>query len=70
MMAAVSIFLNGETREVPADIALEQLLDHFSLPKQRVAIELNGEVVRRSDWLETTVNDRDKIEVVHFVGGG
>ncbi|MBK8465206.1 MAG: sulfur carrier protein ThiS [Chloracidobacterium sp.] len=69
-MAAVNILLNGETREVPDEIKLEQLLDLFSLPKQRVAIELNGAVVRRADWHETLVNKGDKIEVVHFVGGG
>ncbi|CAN5468268.1 sulfur carrier protein ThiS [soil metagenome] len=69
-MAAIEIYLNGESREVPAEIDLDHLLEFFSLPKQRVAIELNNSVVRRSNWPETIVRDRDKIEVVHFVGGG
>lgn len=69
-MAAIQIYLNGESREVPAEIDLDHLLEFFSLPKQRVAIELNNSVVRRSNWPETIVRDRDKIEVVHFVGGG
>ncbi len=69
-MAAIKILLNGETREVANEIRLDQLLDFFSLPKQRVAIELNNNVVRRPDWPETIIGDGDKIEVVHFVGGG
>lgn len=64
------MFLNGESREVPADMNLEQLLAHFSLPSQRVAIELNKAVVRRTDWLNTKVSEADTIEVIHFVGGG
>lgn len=69
-MAAVNISLNGEEREVPDKISLDQLLDLFSMPKQRVAIELNGSIVRRVDWHETSIGERDRIEVVHFVGGG
>ena len=69
-MAAIKILLNGETREVTGEVSLDQLLDIFSLPKQRVAIELNSEVIRRSEWMETLVHDSDRIEVVHFVGGG
>ena len=69
-MAAINISLNGESREVPDEITLDQLLDLFSLPIQRVAIELNSKVIRRADWLATIVHDSDKIEVVHFVGGG
>ena len=67
---ALSITLNGETREIPQPVTLDGLLDFFSLPKQRVAVEHNNQVVRRADWPLTPVNDRDKIEVVHFVGGG
>lgn len=69
-MASIKILLNGEAREVPGEIDLDRLLELFSLPKQRVAIELNYTVVRRVDWAKTIVRERDKIEVVHFVGGG
>ena len=69
-MAAIKILLNGEARAVPDVVSLDRLLEIFSLPKQRVAIELNSKVIRRSDWPETLVQDSDKIEVVHFVGGG
>lgn len=67
---AIKILLNGETREVPEDIRLDRLLGLFSLPQGRIAIELNSSVVRRISWAETIVRDNDKIEVVHFVGGG
>lgn len=66
----MKVFLNGETREVPAEMDLQQLLDHFSLPSQRVAVELNKSVVRRADWKATKISDEDTIEVIHFVGGG
>ncbi len=69
-MTAISIKLNGETKKIADAPTLDLLLEHFSLPKQRIAIELNGQVVRRIDWNQTPVRDGDRIEVVHFVGGG
>jgi len=69
-MATIQILLNGEERKVPGEIVLDQLLELFSLPKQRVAIELNHAVVRRTEWPSTEIRDGDKLEVVHFVGGG
>ena len=52
------------------EVDLDRLLELFSLPSQRVAVELNREVVRKKDWAQTTVKDADNVEVVHFVGGG
>lgn len=69
-MAQIHIQLNGEPYSVPEKTSLEQLLEIFSLPLKRVAIELNGNVVSRRTWPETTVSDGDRLEVVHFVGGG
>jgi sulfur carrier protein len=66
----ISVVINGETRQVPDGVRLDQLTELFSLPDQRIAIELNKTVVRRTDWPLTAVNDGDRIEVVHFVGGG
>ncbi|NOT49534.1 MAG: sulfur carrier protein ThiS [Acidobacteria bacterium] len=66
----MKVFLNGETKEVPSGLDLKQLLEHFSLPSQRVAIELNKTVVRRADWPTVKISDADVIEVIHFVGGG
>lgn len=66
----VTIILNGEKKEIESEVTLDRLLDLFSLPKQRVAVELNKEVISRKDWKQTTVSSEDRIEVVHFVGGG
>lgn len=67
---AISVHLNGEQHEVADEITLDRLLDDFALPKQRVAVELNERVIRRGEWPGTVLRDSDKIEVVHFVGGG
>ena len=66
----MKITLNGEIRELEKAVSLERLLELFSLPSQRVAVELNREVVRKKDWDQTLVKDADRIEIVHFVGGG
>jgi thiamine biosynthesis protein ThiS len=66
----INVVLNGEPREIENDVTLDRMLDLFSLPRQRVAIELNRSVVRRNDWPATPVSEGDVIEVIHFVGGG
>ena len=66
----ITIHLNGEARDIPAETDLVSLLEVFSLPSKRVAIELNKRVIRRSDWPSTQVCEGDNLEVVHFVGGG
>lgn len=66
----ITIYLNGEPREIPFETDLVGVLDAFSLPTQRIAIELNENVVRRPDWPITRVREGDRLEVVHFVGGG
>jgi thiamine biosynthesis protein ThiS len=66
----VKVVINGESKEITKQFNLLELLKEFSLPSERVAIELNREVVRRKDWEAILVNDADKIEIVHFVGGG
>ena len=66
----MTIFINGEARELGGVSTLADLLDALDLPKQRVAIELNKHVIRKQDWDSTPVADNDKVEVVHFVGGG
>ena len=62
--------INGETREVPEGVRLDHLLELLSLPAKRVAVEVNKTVVRKMDWPVIEVSEGDRIEVVHFVGGG
>ena len=66
----MKITLNGEIRELAEEVSLDRLLELFSLPSQRIAVELNREVVRKKDWENITIKDADRIEIVHFVGGG
>jgi thiamine biosynthesis protein ThiS len=64
------ILINGEPKECEAGISLSDLLDLLELPPQRIAVELNREVVRRADWKSTILKNEDRLEIVHFVGGG
>lgn len=64
------VFVNGENKEFSDGLSLEQLVNTLVLPGLRIAIEVNGRVVRRGDWSATILNDGDRIEIVHFVGGG
>jgi thiamine biosynthesis protein ThiS len=66
----VIVQLNGEPREVSDHTSLAALLDLLNFRAERVAIELNHEVVRRVDWPNTVLQEGDKVEIVHFVGGG
>ena len=62
--------LNGERREVADGVSLAQLIETLGLAPERIAIELNQSVVRRADWAGTELKESDRIEIVHFVGGG
>ena len=64
------VYLNGEAREFSSPVTLAQLITELDLPPSRIAVELNREVVRRNDWDATELRDDDRIEIVHFVGGG
>ena len=64
------VYVNGEPRELNQPLTLAELVAELDLPPARIAIELNRTVVRRNDWSATTLNDEDRIEIVHFVGGG
>ena len=66
----MKIYLNGEAREFLDELTIDSLISALSLEPTRVAIELNRNVVRRSDWSATMLHDEDRVEIVHFVGGG
>ena len=66
----MKIFVNGESRDFSGAPSLAELIRELDLPVARIAIELNRDVVRRSDWGSTMLKDEDRIEIVHFVGGG
>ena len=64
------VYVNGEVREVSGSPSLSELIAQLELPATRIAVELNREVVRRNDWSGTMLNEDDRVEIVHFVGGG
>lgn len=66
----ISISINGEKREAPEDLSLVGLLDWLKLPQDRVAVERNRKIVPREGWEGTAVEEGDRLEIVHFVGGG
>jgi sulfur carrier protein len=66
----ITIHMNGEAQEVPEGLTVADLLDRLRLPTDRVAVERNLEIVPRSHWNGTHLQAGDRLEVVHFVGGG
>jgi sulfur carrier protein len=64
------IRLNGEDKEVEDGSTLLALVEGLTPAPERIAVELNQEVVRRADWPRTALSEGDRVEVVHFVGGG
>jgi sulfur carrier protein len=69
----LTLLLNGQSRTFEAlssGASLQQLVEALGLKGDRVAVERNGEIAPRTGWLGTAVADGDRIEIVHFVGGG
>lgn len=67
---SLRLIINGENREVPDSLNVAELLKLLNLSSERVAIELNRNVIRRADWSNIKLNENDKLEIIHFVGGG
>lgn len=66
----MQVRVNDEAVEVAQGATLAALVEQLALAPERLAVELNREVVRRADWPRTTLNEGDRVEIVHFVGGG
>ncbi len=64
------LHINGEQRGFPAGLTVAGLVAQLGMKQDRVAVELNLAIVPRAQWDTTTLKDGDKLEVVHFVGGG
>ena len=64
------ITLNGEQRDVPGSLTVLGLLQHMSILPERVAVEINEEIVRKAGYADVLVRDGDRVEVVQFMGGG
>ncbi len=66
----MQIEVNGEQRIVNDGLTASQLVELLELVGRRVAVELNGEILPRSQHMDHTLSDGDRIEIVHAVGGG
>ena len=65
----MNLIINGESQVSTAD-TLSALVEQLGMKSDRVAIELNREIVPREQWADTRLTEGDRLEIVHFVGGG
>ena len=75
MLPLMNLQINGESRAFPnpapsAAFTLAALIEALAIKSDRVAVELNRDLVPRARWPETLLKDGDRLEIVHFVGGG
>ena len=66
----MKLIINGNDQNFDGVFSLAALLEKLNMKPDRVAVELNREIVRRESWAETKLSEGDKLEIVHFVGGG
>jgi len=66
----MQIEVNGKPREVPDGASVADLLAELELDERLVVVELNREIVRRNERSDVGLQAGDRIEIVHFVGGG
>jgi len=62
--------INGEPRDFNPPLTLAGLVEQLGMKADRVAVELNRSIVARDQWAKTGLADGDRLEIVHFVGGG
>jgi sulfur carrier protein len=62
--------INGKEQSFDHPLTLAQLVEQLGMKGDRVAAELNQDIVSRGQWSETALKDGDQLEIVHFVGGG
>jgi sulfur carrier protein len=70
---SVTLTINGQSctfGSLASPATLAQVIDELNLKGDRIAVEHNGEIAQRDLWTEITVASGDRLEVVHFVGGG
>jgi sulfur carrier protein len=62
--------INGNLRDFPGPLCLQELFQQLGIKPDRVAVELNRNIVPREQWDKTALSEGDRLEIVHFVGGG
>jgi thiamine biosynthesis protein ThiS len=66
----MKLVINGEDRTVEGPLTLSKLVEQLGMKSDRVAVELNLDIVPREQWVGTQLAEGDRLEIVHFVGGG
>jgi sulfur carrier protein len=69
-MVLMRLQINGASRDFNSPLTLDSLIEQLSMKQDRVAVELNQELVPRDEWSVTSLSQGDRLEIVHFVGGG
>ena len=64
------IQLNGDLYEINDGTSLNELLNKLKIQKNKIAIEVNGEIVEKNKYSNLILNKNDKVEIVQFIGGG
>ena len=66
----IKIIVNGKQMTVNLKFSLKNLIDKLKMPIAKIAIELNREIVNKKNINKIYLKDKDKVEIVHFIGGG
>ncbi|MDX1599514.1 sulfur carrier protein ThiS [uncultured Marinobacter sp.] len=66
----MQVQVNGDGLELPAEATIADLIEHMALTGKRLAVEVNEDIVPRSQHPDFRLNDGDRVEVVHAIGGG
>ncbi len=66
----MKLLINAEARDFNAPLSLSSLIEQLGMKQDRVAVELNRNIVPREQWAQTNLSEGDQLEIVHFVGGG
>ena len=69
-MKKIKIKVNGKNRSISKTYKLLDLIKHLKIPMKKVAIELNEEIIDKKNVNKIKLKQNDKIEIVHFIGGG
>ena len=66
----IKIKLNGKVKQIAKDFKIDKLINDLKIPIKKVAIELNQEILDKKKLNKIKLKKNDKIEIVHFIGGG
>lgn len=69
-LASMNVVINGQLREIPEGQSIRALLLWLNLDPARVAVELDGQIVKQPEWPSRVLTPGARLEIVHFVGGG